>query len=157
MLEDVSFDLREGEVHILAGENGAGKSTLVRILAGIHAEYEGEILLHGQPVRFASPHEANRAGISVVHQELSLIDSMSVVDNIHLGRESARHGGLWLDRRDQAGRALALCRQLDLGFSADDLARPVEQFPLSMKSLIEIAKALAFDARILVIDRKSVV
>ena len=152
VLEDVSFDLREGEVHILAGENGAGKSTLMRILAGIHAEYEGEILLHGQPVRFASPHEANRAGISVVHQELSLIDSMSVVDNIHLGRESARHGGLWLDRRDQAGRALALCRQLDLGFSADDLARPVEQFPLSMKSLIEIAKALAFDARILVMD-----
>ena len=151
VLEDVSFDLREGEVHILAGENGAGKSTLIKILAGIHADYEGVIALRGQPVRFASPQEASRAGISVIHQELSLIDSMSVVDNIHLGRETVRHG-LWLDRREQAGRALALCRQLDLGLSAADLGRPVEEFPLSIKNLVEIAKALAFDARILVMD-----
>ncbi len=151
VLEDVSFDLCEGEVHILAGENGAGKSTLIRILAGIHADYEGEIALRGRAVRFAGPQEANRAGISVIHQELSLIDSMSVADNIHLGRESAQ-GGLWLDRRGQAGRALALCRQLDLGLSAADLGRPVGEFPLSTKNLIEIAKALAFDARILVMD-----
>jgi ribose transport system ATP-binding protein len=152
VLEDVSFGLKGGEVHILAGENGAGKSTLMKILAGIHTDYEGRIELGGRPVRFAGPHEANRAGISVIHQELSLIDSMSVVDNIHLGRESARHAGLWLDRPAQAGRALALCRQLDLGLSAADLARPVEQLPLAVKSLIEIAKALAFDARILVMD-----
>ncbi len=152
VLEGVSLDLNEGEVHILAGENGAGKSTLIRILAGIHTDYEGGIELRGRPVRFASPQEANRAGISVIHQELSLIDSMSLVDNISLGREPALHGGLWLDRRGQAGRALALCRQLDLDFSPADLARPVEEFPLSIKNLIEIAKALAFDARILVMD-----
>ncbi|HXQ82410.1 MAG TPA: sugar ABC transporter ATP-binding protein [Opitutaceae bacterium] len=152
VLDGVSLDLDEGEVHILAGENGAGKSTLIKVLAGIHTDYEGAIELRGEPVRFASPQEANRAGISVIHQELSLIDSMSVMDNIHLGRELASRGGLWLDRRGQAGRALALCRQLDMGFSAADLARPVEQFPLSVKNLIEIAKALAFDARILVMD-----
>jgi ABC-type sugar transport system ATPase subunit len=152
VLEGVSLDLNEGEVHILAGENGAGKSTLIKILAGIHTEYEGAIELRGRPVRFAGPRDANRAGISVIHQELSLIDAMSLVDNIHLGRESALHGGLWLDRKGQAGRALELCRQLDLDFTAADLARPVEQFPLSTKNLIEIAKALAFDARILVMD-----
>jgi ABC-type sugar transport system ATPase subunit len=151
VLEGVSLDLNEGEVHLLAGENGAGKSTLIRILAGIHADYEGRIEIRGKPVRFAGPHDANRAGISVIHQELSLIDSMSVADNIHLGRESAQ-GGLWPDRRAQADRALALCRQLGLGFSASDLGRPVEQFPLSVKNLVEIAKALAFDARILVMD-----
>jgi ABC-type sugar transport system ATPase subunit len=152
VLEDVSFEVYEGEVHILAGENGAGKSTLIRILAGIHRDYEGEVLLRGKPVRFAGPIAANRAGISVIHQELSLVGSMSVEDNIQLGREPAFCGGLWLDRREQAGRALALCRQLDLRLSAADLARPVEEFPLSTRNLIEIAKALAFDARILVMD-----
>ncbi|MGA2016325.1 MAG: sugar ABC transporter ATP-binding protein [Opitutaceae bacterium] len=152
VLEGVSLDLDAGEVHILAGENGAGKTTLIKILAGIHSDYEGAIELGGRPVRFATPHEANRAGISVIHQELSLIDSMSVLDNIHLGRERARPGGLWLDRSGQAERALALCRQLNLELSAEDLARPVEQFPLSVKNLVEIAKALAFDARILVMD-----
>jgi len=151
VLDGVSLDLNEGEVHILAGENGAGKTTLIKILAGIHTDYEGEVEIRGEPARFASPHEANRAGISVIHQELSLIDSMSVMDNIHLGREPAL-GGLWLDRRGQADQALALCRRLDLDFSAGDLARPVEQFPLSVKNLVEIAKALAFDARILVMD-----
>src|SRR5271157_1493182 len=107
VLDGVCLDLNEGEVHILAGENGAGKTTLIKILAGIHTDYEGSIELGGRPVRFASPHEANRAGISVIHQELSLIDSMSVADNISLGREPALGGGLWLDRRGQADRALA--------------------------------------------------
>jgi ABC-type sugar transport system ATPase subunit len=151
VLDDVSFDVRAGEVHILAGENGAGKSTLVKILAGIHERYDGEVVLRGRPVRFASPHEATGAGIAVIHQELSLIDSMSVSDNIHLGHESVRPGGI-LDRRLQARRAMAICQQLDLEFSAADVERPVEEFPLSIKNQIEIAKALATDGRILVMD-----
>jgi ribose transport system ATP-binding protein len=152
VLDEVSFDLREGEVHLLAGENGAGKSTLIKILAGIHADYDGSIELRGKPVRFSSPQEANRAGITVIHQEMSLIESMSVLDNIELGRERSRLGGLWLDRRGQSDRARALCRQLDLDLSDEDLMRPVGQFSLSNKNRIEIAKALAFDARILVMD-----
>jgi ribose transport system ATP-binding protein len=152
VLDDVSFDLREGEVHLLAGENGAGKSTLIKILAGIHADYQGAIDLRGRTVRFSSPQEANRAGISVIHQEMSLIDSMSVLDNIELGRERSRLGGLLLDRRNQSARARTLCRQLDLELSDEDLRRPVGQLPLSTKNRIEIAKALAFDARILVMD-----
>jgi ABC-type sugar transport system ATPase subunit len=152
VLEDVSIDLYPNEVHILAGENGAGKSTLIKILAGIHTEYEGTIELAGQPVRFATPQEANRQGISVIHQELSLVDSMSVADNVLLGREPTRLGGWWLDRAAQIQRVLELCREFDLTFTAAELSRPVEQFSLSVKNRIEIAKALAFDARILVMD-----
>ena len=152
VLDGISLDLNAGEVHILAGENGAGKSTLIKILAGIHPDYDGTIELAGRPVRFATPHEANRQGISVIHQEMSLVDSMSVADNVLLGREPARLGGAWLDRAAQSERVLALCRQLGLTFTAADLARPVEQFSLSIKNRIEIAKALAFDARILVMD-----
>lgn len=152
VLEGVSFDLREGEVHALAGENGAGKSTLIKILAGIHTEYEGDVELQGKPVRFSNPHDAGRRGISVIHQEMSLVDSMSVADNIHLGRESSRLGGWWLDRPAQLGKSLDVCRRLGLDLSEADLDRPVEQFALSAKNQIEIAKALAFEARILVMD-----
>lgn len=152
VLDHVAFDLRAGEVHLLAGENGAGKSTLIKILAGIYSDYEGTIALAGRPVRFATPHAANRAGISVIHQEMSLVDSMSVADNLQLGRESTRGAGWWLDRRAQDARALALCRELDLDFTAADLARPVEEFPLSVKNRLEIAKALSADAKILVMD-----
>ncbi len=152
VLNDVSFDLHAGEVHILAGENGAGKSTLIKVLAGIHADYDGTIELGGWPVRFATPHVANRAGVSVIHQELSLIDPMSVVDNIYLGREPTCAAGWWLDRPTLVARALDICRRLDLDLSTADLARPVEQFSLSVKNRIEIAKAFAFDARIFVMD-----
>jgi ABC-type sugar transport system ATPase subunit len=151
VLRDVDFDLRAGEVHVLAGENGAGKSTLIKIAAGVHTEYEGQLLLRGTPARLGSPQEAAACGISVIHQEMSLVDSMSVGDNIFLGREHTRPGtaGQWTDRRAQREAAHALCRQLGLDV---DLDRPVEDFSLSVKNRIEIAKALAFDARIFVMD-----
>lgn len=152
VLDGVSLDLFAGEVHLLAGENGAGKSTLIKILAGIHAEYEGTVELDGALVRFVSPQDANRRGISVIHQEMSLVDAMSVADNIYLGREPSRAGGWWLDRRTQLAEALQICRDLDLDFTEQDLARPVEQFSLSVKNRIEIAKALSFQARVLVMD-----
>ncbi len=151
VLHDVAFDLRAGEVHLLAGENGAGKSTLIKILAGIYQDYEGEMRLHGKPVRFQNPQEANAHGISVIHQEMSLVDSLGVADNIFLGREPARAGG-WLDRAQLTTRALTICRTLDLDFSAADLARPVEEFSLSVKNRLEIAKALSRDVRVLVMD-----
>ncbi len=151
-LDQVSFDVLPGEVHVLAGENGAGKSTLIKILAGVHPDFEGEMTLAGETLRPASPQEARLRGISVIHQELSLVDTLSVCDNIHLGRESAGLGGLWLDRRGQRARSVELCRQLNLGLSAGDLSRAVEEYPLSVKNRIEIAKALAFEARVIVMD-----
>jgi len=151
VLKDVAFDLYPGEVHVLAGENGAGKSTLIKIAAGAHTEYEGEIVLYGRPTRFSSPQDATARGISVIHQEMSLIDAMSVVDNMFLGREltvrtSARQ---WTDRAAEIKEARKFCVELDLDI---DLSRPVEDYSLSVKNRIEIAKALAFNAKIIVMD-----
>ncbi len=152
VLRDVAFDLRPGEVHVLAGENGAGKSTLIKIAAGVHTEYEGSVHLYGRPTRLTSPHDAAMQGISVIHQEMSLIDAMSVVDNMFLGREltSPGTGTQWLDRAAQLRKAREFCDQLGLGDI--DLERPVEDFSLSVKNRIEIAKALAWNARIFVMD-----
>ncbi len=152
VLRDVTFDVRPGEVHVLAGENGAGKSTLIKIAAGVHSEYEGSVQLYGRPARFTSPQEAAAQGISVIHQEMSLIDAMSVVDNMFLGRELVRRGSgrQWLDRAAQLRKAREFCAQLDLGDI--DLERPVEDYSLSVKNRIEIAKALAWSARIFVMD-----
>jgi ribose transport system ATP-binding protein len=151
VLRDVCFDLRPGEVHVLAGENGAGKSTLMKIAAGVHTDYEGQIALLGLPVRFTSPQDAASRGISVIHQEMSLIDSMSVVDNIFLGREVTRGATArqWTDRSAQLRKAREFCEQLDLDI---DLSRLVEDYSLSVKNRIEIAKALAFNARIFIMD-----
>ena len=148
VLDQVGFDLLSGEVHFLAGENGAGKSTLIKILCGVHAEYDGEIFLDGERATFRSPHDAARRGISVIHQEMSLIDSMTVVDNIFLGREETR-GGIWMRRGSERRKAERLLRQLGMDV---DLARSAEEYPVSVRQMLEIAKALAFDARIIVMD-----
>ncbi len=146
VLTDVGFELRAGEVHALAGENGAGKSTLMKILAGVYGDYSGGIELSGTEVRFRSPREATAAGIAIIHQEMSLIGSMTVAENIVLGREK---GGIWLDRRGHRARAESLCREVGLDA---DVNRPVEEFPVSIQQLIEIAKALSVSARIIVMD-----
>ena len=93
-MTDVPFDLYAGEVHVLAGENGAGKSTLIKILAGVHTDYTGQIHIAEQPVRFNSVHDAAANGISVIHQELSLVGPMTVAENIFLAREKSIAG--WL-------------------------------------------------------------
>jgi len=148
VLEDVFFDLNPGEVHVLAGENGAGKTTLIKILAGVHTDFEGEIRLNGQPIRFKNPHDAAESGISSIHQEMSLINAMTVVDNIFLGREHA-HANVWMDYRTQKEKAQRLLAQL--GIEAN-LNLPVEEYPVSVRQMIEIAKALAYDARIIIMD-----
>jgi ABC-type sugar transport system ATPase subunit len=142
VLQDVSLELRAGEVHVLAGENGAGKSTLIKILAGVHVEYEGRVLLKGRETRFKGPQDAALRGVSVIHQELSLVDGMSVTENIFLGRERTRRGtlGQWLTPKRARAEARELCRRVGLEIDVD---RRVEEFPLAVKNGIEIAKALA--------------
>ncbi len=148
VLENVFFDLNPGEVHVLAGENGAGKTTLIKILAGVHTDFEGEIRLNGQPIRFKNPYDAAESGISAIHQDMSLINAMTVVDNIFLGREHA-HANVWMDYHTQKEKAQKLLAQL--GIDAN-LNLPVEEYPVSMRQMIEIAKALAYDARIIIMD-----
>lgn len=147
VLDDVSFEVLASEVHVLAGENGAGKSTLIKILAGIHTEFEGSIEYRGKEVRRHSPLEASALGVAVIHQELSLIGPMSVADNIFLGRTPTR-GGFVCDAR-QHEEALHWVRQLGLEI---DVRQPVEQFPIALQQLIEIAKALSQNARVIVMD-----
>ena len=147
-LDRVDFDLRAGEVHALIGENGAGKSTLMKILSGVHTDYDGEIRIKGEPVRFASVRDAERAGVAIIHQELNLVPELGVAANVFLGREPLR-GGLLLDRRTMvaAGR-----RILDrLGIDLDPEAR-VAGLRVGEQQLVEIAKALSLEARILIMD-----
>jgi ribose transport system ATP-binding protein len=147
VLDGVDFDLDAGEVHILAGENGAGKSTLIKVLAGVHTDYDGSIALDGEQVRFRGPQHAAARGISVIHQELSLIPGMSVTDNIFLGRERSRAG--WMRFGSQRRACADLMRQLGMDINPD---RHVGEYPLSTRQTIEIAKALAFQARVIVMD-----
>ncbi|HOC67445.1 MAG TPA: sugar ABC transporter ATP-binding protein [Candidatus Hydrogenedentes bacterium] len=148
VLEDVRLDLRAGETHVLAGENGAGKSTLMRILAGIYTEYAGTITLYGRETRFGSPQDAARQGISIIHQELSLIPSMTVSDNIFLAREQAGPAG-WLRFHREREACAALLDRLGVPVKP---GAPVGAYSIGVQQSIEIAKALAFEARILVMD-----
>ncbi len=147
VLKDVRFEVTAGEVHVLAGENGAGKSTLIKILAGIHTEFEGCIEYAGRADRPRSPLEANTLGVAVIHQELSLIGPMSVADNIFLGRTPTRNG--FVSDARQHEEALQWVRQLGLDI---DVRQPVEQFPIAVQQLIEIAKALSQNAKVIVMD-----
>jgi D-xylose transport system ATP-binding protein len=148
-LNAVSFSLAPAEVHALCGENGAGKSTLIKVLGGVipTSGHEGELLVGGRAVTFQSTADAERAGIAVIHQELALVDGLSVAENIFLGHEPG--AALWIDRtrmlRD-AERALARF-QLDI----DPRAR-LGTLGLGQKQLVEIARALTKNAKILIFD-----
>src|SRR6266699_748920 len=148
-LDGVSFDLNKGEIHALVGENGAGKSTLIKILAGVypHPEYGGEITLDGSARHFANVRDAENAGIAVIYQELSLVKDLSVAENIFLGREPRRFGVInW---EELYSRAQKLLDGLHLTI---DSASPVRNLGIGQQQLVEIAKALSQNARILVLD-----
>jgi ABC-type sugar transport system ATPase subunit len=146
-LDQVDFDCRAGEVHVICGENGAGKSTLMKVLGGSYRPDEGEIRLDGAPVRFLHPREARAAGISIVHQELSLLPFRSVAENIFTGMEPTRWG--LLDRRQMDERARALLQRL--GSSIPPSAQ-VADLSIAEQQLVEIAKAMLLDAKVLVMD-----
>ncbi|MCD6099719.1 MAG: D-xylose ABC transporter ATP-binding protein [Thermotoga sp. 4484_232] len=146
-LDNVSFDLKKGEIHALVGENGAGKSTLIKILGGIHQPDSGKIILKGKEVKFSSPLDAMMYGISVIHQELNLAENLSVFQNIFLGREGKNPW--YINFKDLEKKAKALLDKL--GFDLDPRT-PVKDLNVSEKQLVAIAKALAYDAEVLVMD-----
>ncbi len=147
-LDAVDFELAAGEVHCLLGENGAGKSTLVKILAGAQRADEGTIELNGAEVAFASPQEAQRHGLAFIFQELSVVPSLSVADNIALGNEVVR-GGL-LQRREAHAEARALMESI--GFPGIDPGRLVRSLSIAEQQGVMIARALRLDSRVIVMD-----
>ncbi|MEK6376477.1 MAG: sugar ABC transporter ATP-binding protein [Burkholderia gladioli] len=148
-LDDCRFDLRAGEVHALMGENGAGKSTLMKILAGVYQKDEGEIRMDGRAVEIADPRTAQALGIGIIHQELNLMNHLSVAQNIFIGREPRGRLGVFVDeeRLNRDAAAIFARMRLDL-----DPRTPVGQLTVAKQQMVEIAKALSFDSRVLIMD-----
>lgn len=148
-LDRVSFGLAAGEIHALCGENGAGKSTLIKLLSGLHphGSYEGELVLDGTPAAFRTVTDAQAAGIAVIHQELALVDELTIAENLFLGAEPRR--GLLIDWEIGWTRARALLAKVGLDLSPDT---PVDRLGIGQKQLVEIAKALGKQARVLILD-----
>lgn len=147
-LDNVDFELRRGEVHILLGENGAGKSTLMKILSGAYQKSAGQIIFDGAEIDIKNPKHAQTLGISTVYQEFNLIPHLPIGENIFLGREPIRFPGL-IDRRailEGAESALA-----GLGLAIDP-RRLVKNLRVAEQQMVEVAKALSLDARILIMD-----
>ena len=151
--DDVSFDLRRGEVHALLGENGAGKSTLMNILYGLYHPDEGEIVLKGKPVRLGSAREAIEHGIGMVHQHFMLIPVMTVAENIVLAQEPTR-GGVLLDFDAADRRARELSSAFNFAIDPDER---VENITVGQQQRVEILKALYRSAEMLVLDEPTAV
>ncbi len=147
-LHDFTLTIETGTVRGLVGENGAGKSTLGKVLAGVYADYEGEMLFDGKALGFRSPRDAQRAGITLIHQELQLIPELTIAENIFLGREP--HGKLGrLDRRTMERESRSYLERLHLDIPP---RRAIKNLRVGEQQLVEIAKALSLDARLLIFD-----
>ncbi len=147
-LKGVDFALAAGEIHGLVGENGAGKSTLMKIIAGVHADYQGEMRIDDQAVRFRSARDARAAGIGMVHQELAIVPTLSVAENVLLGMQPQNRFGAidW-----PAMIRIASAHLDNLGLSIDPRAE-MGSLPLGMQQLVEIARVLFSGARIIILD-----
>src|SRR6201996_2437407 len=148
-LHEVQFDVVAGEVHALMGENGAGKSTLMKILAGVYTRDSGEFLCDGQPVEFASPREAQAVGVCIIHQELQLMNHLTVAQNMFIGREPRGRLGLFLDEDKLNAQAHDVLARMHVNL---DPRAVVESLTVSSQQMVEIAKALSFDSRVLIMD-----
>ncbi|HYE83413.1 MAG TPA: sugar ABC transporter ATP-binding protein [Clostridia bacterium] len=146
-LDRVSFSLKAGEVHGLIGENGAGKSTLMKIISGIYNRDEGEYLINGNTVGDLTPKKAQELGIAIIHQELNMCQHLTVAENIFLGREKSRLG--CIKQKEMNSAAEEILDRLKIDIKPDTVLR---KLPVSKQQMVEIAKALSSNARILIMD-----
>ena len=145
-LKNVDFDLAPGEIHALVGENGAGKSTLMKVLTGIYKADGGQIIYNGRPVAFSNIREAQEAGISIVHQELNLMNHLTAAQNIYIGREGT---GLFLNDRVINEDTVRLFGTLKVNISPTE---KVGNLTVGKQQMVEIAKAISFKSSVLILD-----
>ena len=146
-LDNVTFGVRKGEIHALCGENGAGKSTLMKVLSGEHTDYTGELVLEGKTVQFKGIRESEAAGIAIIHQELGLIQTMNVCENIFLGEEKCNNGIIDWDWEYKRSKELLNDLKLNINPSTR-----IGNLGIGQQQLVEIAKALKSDCKILILD-----
>lgn len=148
-LQDVTLDVRRGEVHAICGENGAGKSTLMKVLSGVypHNTFDGEILFENEPCDFSSISDSEKRGIVIIHQELALSPYLSIAENIYLGNEQAKRG--WVDWRKTNLEAAKLLARVGLD---ENPVTPVQHISVGKQQLVEIAKALSKEVKLLILD-----
>ncbi|TFF24801.1 sugar ABC transporter ATP-binding protein [Jiella endophytica] len=151
-LNAVDLTIRSGEVLALLGDNGAGKSTFIKVLSGAHPASDGEILVDGRPVHFASPQDAAEAGIATIFQELALSENLSIAENVFLGREMTRNvlGVPFLKRRAMKRQVTGLLDELDAHIS--DPEAPVGSLSGGQRQAVAICRALNLDARLVIMD-----
>ena len=148
-LDNVNFQVKEGEIHCLVGENGAGKSTLMKVLSGVHpyGSYEGEIIIDGTPQRFSRIDDSKKAGIAIIYQELALIPEMPVYENIFLGHEIRK--GIAVDWNETIQQATQMLKKVQLDTNP---SMKVKDLGVGKQQLVEIAKALSMDVKLLLLD-----
>ncbi len=147
-LDNVSFNLRKGEVHALVGENGAGKSTLMKILSGVYQADQGTIRFKGKEINFRNVTESRQAGIGIIYQELNLIPHLSVAANIFINREPLTRFGT-MDEAKMNAEAVAVLGRLNVRI---DPTLRINQLPVSKQQMVEIAKAISFESEVLIMD-----
>ncbi len=147
VLNDIDFSLGKGEVRALLGANGAGKSTLIKILGGVHAPTKGEIYLRGDKINFKDSYHSKQSGISVIYQELSLVPTLSVIDNIFLGREVV--SGIFLKKEEMKKEYEDICRRFSFDIPANVI---VSKLSIAKQQMVEIMKAVSCDTEIIIMD-----
>lgn len=149
-LDNVQFELDKGEVHAVIGENGAGKSTLMKVLLGMHSKDGGNIIFNGKEIQFSNPSEALSNGISMIHQEVNLVQKMSVAENIWLGRENLFINKIgMIDKSTRLKMTVDLLSELKIDISPSEI---VENLSIAQMQLIEIARAVSYNPQIIIMD-----
>ena len=146
VLEGIDFSLVQGEVRALLGANGAGKSTLIKIVGGVHSQTSGEVFLKGRKVAFKNEHDSKSHGISIIYQELSLVPTLTVVQNMFLGRESAGAGG-FLKKKEMYREYGRICKDFDFDIDPDTV---VSRLSIAKQQMVEIMKAVSWNADLVI-------
>jgi len=150
-LKDMSFSVKSGEIHAICGENGAGKSTLMKVISGVYKQDSGEIKFNGEKVNINNPNEALEMGISIIYQETSLFAEMTVLENLFLNHEIIKRAGIikYIDYKSMENKIAGIFSNLNSNL---DLYEKIKNIGMAQKQLVEIAKALTFNSRVLIMD-----